>query len=320
VRGRGGYGNPRSSRCPTQTYLTFWSFQPSPVVTVLLLERGGGLHVLKEDKIWEVAQQVWADLPNCKIARGYVHAYQIAEKVITHNGDNSFLAKEKGLLCGITADFHDTLWGIRCKDGKKIAPPTPVNLPTINPFRQAEDTRDDDVEEHAAVEAVETGRVEVVEAGRRRRGRGHGHGHGGRGRGHGGRGRGRGHGHGGRGRRRGGSVEGAGAEHGCKGQGHGHGSGGRGRGRRRGGRGSGTGEGAGAEHGAEEDGRGREGRGWGRGRGQGGQGLGRGGSEQIRGAEADVLTAPVNIQPPEEEMARRRARAYAHAMGIPYQG
>uniref|UniRef100_A0A6U5HQM2 Uncharacterized protein n=1 Tax=Corethron hystrix TaxID=216773 RepID=A0A6U5HQM2_9STRA len=253
---------------------------------------------------------------HCVIARkrGGLHV-RIAEKVITRDSDNSFLAGEKGekeLSCGITADFHDTLWGIRRKDGKKIAPPPPVNLPTINPFGAAEDTRDDDVEEREAKG------VEVVEAGRGRGGRGHGHG--GRGRGHGGRGRGRGHGHGGRGRRRGGSVEGAGAEHGCKGQGHGHGSGGRGRGRRRGGRGSGTGEGAGAEHGAEEDGRGREGRGWGRGRGQGGQGLGRGGSEQIRGAEADVLTAPVNIQPPEEEMARRRARAYAHAMGIPYQG
>jgi len=84
-----------------------------------------GVHVLKEDEIWEAAQQVWADLPNCKIARGYVHAYRIAEKVITHNGDNFFLAKEKGLSCGITTDFHDTLWRVRRKDGKKIAPPAP---------------------------------------------------------------------------------------------------------------------------------------------------------------------------------------------------
>ena len=30
------------------------------------------------------------------------------------------------------------------------------------------------------------------------------------------------------------------------------------------------------------------------------------------------FTAPLSCQPPEEEMKERRARAYAHAMGIPY--
>ena len=32
----------------------------------------GGLHVLKEDEIWEQWLEVWKNLPNCKIANGYV--------------------------------------------------------------------------------------------------------------------------------------------------------------------------------------------------------------------------------------------------------
>ena len=94
-----------------------------------LVRKCGGLYVLKEDKIWEAAQQVWEDLPNYKIARGYVHAYQLMEKVIANKGDTSFLAKDNGLWCGIMKDFHDTLWRIKRKGSKKIAPPPVIDLP-----------------------------------------------------------------------------------------------------------------------------------------------------------------------------------------------
>ena len=40
----------------------------------------GGLHCLKENEIWEAALEVWDQLPNCKIARGYVLSHRIAKK------------------------------------------------------------------------------------------------------------------------------------------------------------------------------------------------------------------------------------------------
>ena len=45
--------------------------------TALSRERGG-LHVLKQDEIWDAAKDVWNTLPNCKIASAYVSAYNIS--------------------------------------------------------------------------------------------------------------------------------------------------------------------------------------------------------------------------------------------------
>ena len=59
------------------------------------------------DKIWEAAEQVWKNLESAKIARGYVLANRIAELVIKHNGDNSFLTT-KELHTGVRKDFYNT--------------------------------------------------------------------------------------------------------------------------------------------------------------------------------------------------------------------
>jgi len=72
----------------------------------------GGLSVLKEDKIWLAAKDVWDNFPNCKTARSYVLAYRIAKQVVDHNGDNTFLGSSKGLHCGVRKDFDDTMDGI----------------------------------------------------------------------------------------------------------------------------------------------------------------------------------------------------------------
>eukprot|EP00957_Ditylum_brightwellii_P185434 14119786-Ditylum_brightwellii.AAC.1 len=48
----------------------------------------GGLRVLKEDEIWNVAEQVRRELPSCKIASAYVQAYRIVGKVIAAKGNN----------------------------------------------------------------------------------------------------------------------------------------------------------------------------------------------------------------------------------------
>ena len=98
-----------------------------------LSRKKGGLHVLKENEIWETALEVWKQLPNCKIARGYALSYRIAQKVIDNEGDNAFLGKSKGLSSNIKQDFNDTHHGIARKDGKVIAAPPVMVFPPIFP-------------------------------------------------------------------------------------------------------------------------------------------------------------------------------------------
>jgi hypothetical protein len=94
-----------------------------------LTRESGGTKVLKPDKIWAAAMDVYRDLPSCKIARGYVQAHRLMAKVIAEKGGNSFVGKGcNGMSCGISADFHDTKDGIKRKDDKVVAPPV-VNVP-----------------------------------------------------------------------------------------------------------------------------------------------------------------------------------------------
>lgn len=70
--------------------------------------------VAPPEEIWRTAQRVWEDLPSAKIARGYVLAYRIAEKVIKNKGDNAFLSS-KDFHCKVRPDFYDTQTGIKRK-------------------------------------------------------------------------------------------------------------------------------------------------------------------------------------------------------------
>ena len=45
--------------------------------TTLSCERGR-FHILKEDANYDAAQDVWKDLPNCKIVSTFVSTYNIA--------------------------------------------------------------------------------------------------------------------------------------------------------------------------------------------------------------------------------------------------
>ena len=68
------------------------------------------------DEIWKHAEQVWNNLPSATIARGFLHAYRILQKVIDHKGDNNFL-QSKDFHTGVSKDFIDTFHGIRKKMG-----------------------------------------------------------------------------------------------------------------------------------------------------------------------------------------------------------
>ena len=78
------------------------------------MSRKKGLRVLKKQEIWDAAMQVWDELPSCKIARGFVQVYRLAQKVVKANGVNGFLRSKgkEGLHCGIADDFIDNPDGI----------------------------------------------------------------------------------------------------------------------------------------------------------------------------------------------------------------
>ena len=58
------------------------------------------------DEIWQAAEQVWRKLPSADIARGFILAYRIAEKVIAYGGKNTFLQK-KDFHSNVREDFAD---------------------------------------------------------------------------------------------------------------------------------------------------------------------------------------------------------------------
>lgn len=95
-----------------------------------------GGKVLKKDEIWDAALKVWKQLPSCKIARGFLQAHRLMAKVIKEKGGNSFVGRGcTGMSCGGTADFNDTVDGIRRKDGARIgSPAVDVRMQTVRPY------------------------------------------------------------------------------------------------------------------------------------------------------------------------------------------
>jgi hypothetical protein len=81
----------------------------------------GGRRVLPTDEIWQNAQDVWKELPNCNVASAYVQAYRIADKVIQAKGDNKFLGSGGSIHCGIRNDLKKTANGIERIDKKTIS-------------------------------------------------------------------------------------------------------------------------------------------------------------------------------------------------------
>jgi hypothetical protein len=68
--------------------------------------------------------KVWEQLPNAKIAPGFVQAHWIAAEVIKAKGDNAFLGVDGTPHVGIWKDFHETDNGrLHRKDDKVFGPP-----------------------------------------------------------------------------------------------------------------------------------------------------------------------------------------------------
>jgi len=79
---RGWHWEPQA---PQMSHLNVLDLSVFPVMSrhhTALAHAKGGLCVLKEDAIWEAAEEVWCDLPSSKIALGYIQAFCLAKKVM----------------------------------------------------------------------------------------------------------------------------------------------------------------------------------------------------------------------------------------------
>ena len=120
----GWYWEPQALQMPHTNNLDPSVFPNMSKRHTQLARERGGLHVLKEDEIWEGTQQVWRDLPNSKIASGCVQAHRIAKRVVEAGGDNAFLGYGgTGISVGIRKDFSETKTGLKQIDGKHINAP-----------------------------------------------------------------------------------------------------------------------------------------------------------------------------------------------------
>ena len=88
-----------------------------------------GLKVLKKNEIWKTANAVWHAMPSAVVARGFVCAARIADKVIKEGGGNSFLGAggstssvHSSLHSDLRKDFYDTDYGIARRDGMHALP------------------------------------------------------------------------------------------------------------------------------------------------------------------------------------------------------
>jgi hypothetical protein len=68
----------------------------------------------KPDEIWNAAYIVWCDLPSATIARGFILAYRVAEKVVACKGENGFL-HDSSFHSDVRKDFADTQKGVKPK-------------------------------------------------------------------------------------------------------------------------------------------------------------------------------------------------------------
>ena len=74
-----------------------------------------GLHVLKQDEIWDATKDVWNTLPNCKIASACVSVLNITGEVLKENRDNIFLGKGGLPSFGIRKNYTETNDGLVLK-------------------------------------------------------------------------------------------------------------------------------------------------------------------------------------------------------------
>ncbi len=78
-----------------------------------LLQRNSNRMATPEE-IWSTAESVWKNMDSASIARGFILAYRIAQKVINNGGTNTFL-QTQNFHAGVLDEFLATPDGIKKK-------------------------------------------------------------------------------------------------------------------------------------------------------------------------------------------------------------
>ena len=120
---KGWHWEPQAAQMPHMNVLDLSVFPCMSRRHIAKAREVGGLRVLSENDIWSCAQDVWNELPNSKIASGFVQAYRIAGEVIKHGGDNCFLGVGGTPHVGVRSDFDETANGLARKDNKVFKAP-----------------------------------------------------------------------------------------------------------------------------------------------------------------------------------------------------
>jgi hypothetical protein len=120
---KGWHWEPQAAQMPHMNVLDLSVFPSMSRRHIAKGRERGGLRVLSEDDIWETALGVWTELPNSKIASGFIQAHRIAAQVIKAGGDNKFLGVGGTPHVGVRKDFHQTDDGLVRKDSKTFAAP-----------------------------------------------------------------------------------------------------------------------------------------------------------------------------------------------------
>jgi hypothetical protein len=66
------------------------------------------------EEIWSTIESVWSNMDSASIARGFILAYRIAQKVIDNGGTNTFLPTQD-FHAGVREDFLTTSDGVQKK-------------------------------------------------------------------------------------------------------------------------------------------------------------------------------------------------------------
>jgi hypothetical protein len=125
---KGWHWEPQAPQMPHMNVLDLSVFPGMSRRHIEACRENSDYQVLPNDAIWKNADKVWDNLPNAKIASGYIHAYRMAEKVIKANGGNGFLGAAgsgdsgDGLHVGISKDFRKTDNGMCRADKQKVKP------------------------------------------------------------------------------------------------------------------------------------------------------------------------------------------------------
>ena len=74
-----------------------------------------GTKVLGPDQIWEMANDVWNEIPNSKIASAFIQYYRIMGQVVKAGGGNEFVGRmsKDNLHTGVRKEFDETANGMK---------------------------------------------------------------------------------------------------------------------------------------------------------------------------------------------------------------